>query len=137
MFDWNKYLLLADELSKRTEEESQRSAISRAYYAVYCIARNWVKDNGSTLPSTTESNSHKKLWSFFKERDEPEAKKIGLTGDRLRRKRNDADYQDAIPNIKNKAITSIIEAKEIKEKLASLGKPSATSHVVEEASSPE
>jgi len=46
-FDWRTYLQLADALIKHQtatvpQEAYLRSAISRSYYGVFCIARNFL-----------------------------------------------------------------------------------------------
>ena len=44
--DWNNYLILADELAKRTDSEAaMRSAISRAYYAGFHAVRDYLVNN--------------------------------------------------------------------------------------------
>jgi len=50
-FDWSEYLNLANKLvqAKSTpsaDEACQRTAISRAYYAAYCLVRNLARDRG-------------------------------------------------------------------------------------------
>ena len=55
-FDWSEYLNLAQELAGRptslsNEEARLRSAISRAYYAAFCKARNHLRDNENLLIS--------------------------------------------------------------------------------------
>jgi len=39
-FNWRDYVDLAQDLLNRAEEACQRSSISRAYYGVFCLARN-------------------------------------------------------------------------------------------------
>jgi hypothetical protein len=39
-FNWIRYIYLATELLKGSDESYYRSAISRAYYGVFCIARD-------------------------------------------------------------------------------------------------
>ncbi|MEG4171823.1 MULTISPECIES: hypothetical protein [unclassified Microcoleus] len=43
-FDWEEYFNLAKELAETTEEAKLRSAVSRAYYSVFCLARNYLRD---------------------------------------------------------------------------------------------
>lgn len=50
-FDWQEYLNFAGELAGvagcvSCEEAGQRSAISRAYYAAFCIAKNYLEERG-------------------------------------------------------------------------------------------
>lgn len=39
MFDWNEFKTLAEKLKDEKDEASQRTAISRLYYAIYWKAR--------------------------------------------------------------------------------------------------
>jgi len=34
MLDFNKYIVLAEQMERKTDESSKRSAVSRAYYGV-------------------------------------------------------------------------------------------------------
>lgn len=48
-FDWREYLTLAENLCTNShtfpnQEACFRVAISRAYYAAFCTARNYAKD---------------------------------------------------------------------------------------------
>ena len=48
-FDWSNYLDLARELQRQgaihsSKEAELRSSISRAYYAAFCKARNYLRD---------------------------------------------------------------------------------------------
>jgi hypothetical protein len=59
-FNWSDFLTLADALPRNPssagpEEASLRSAISRAYYAAFCGARDFARDKGEiilTYPGT-------------------------------------------------------------------------------------
>ena len=44
-FNWSGYLQLAEELGKRSDEASLRSALSRAYYYVYHLALERAEAN--------------------------------------------------------------------------------------------
>ena len=44
-FNWYGYLQLAEELGKRSDEASLRSALSRAYYYVYHLALERAEAN--------------------------------------------------------------------------------------------
>ena len=56
-FDWNEYLSLATTLSEKADEASQRTAISRAYYAAFHAATLHAKRNGY------QGGTHRKLWN--------------------------------------------------------------------------
>jgi uncharacterized protein (UPF0332 family) len=61
-FDWSEYLKLAQELagqavSPANKEAKLRSSVSRAYYAAFCKARNYLRDiGGHLIPSTPEAH---------------------------------------------------------------------------------
>jgi hypothetical protein len=48
-FDWRLYLPLAGALAGRRDEASERWAISRGYYAAYCVVRNRLRSEGNTV----------------------------------------------------------------------------------------
>ena len=43
-FDWLEYFNLAKELAETSKEAELRSAVSRAYYSAFCLARNYLRD---------------------------------------------------------------------------------------------
>jgi hypothetical protein len=56
-FNWREYFILAQELTGQAgasvgQEAKQRAALSRAYYAAFCQARNHLRDKeGHILPA--------------------------------------------------------------------------------------
>ena len=59
MFDWADYLTLAQELAtRRSDEAALRPAVSRAYYAAFCQARNVLRREGV---NTGDLRSHTAL----------------------------------------------------------------------------
>lgn len=100
MFDWNQYLLLAEKLFYLRENEEfnglkeacLRSALSRAYYAVFCIARNYLIDkNGVRIP---KEDTHKFVHMRYVNSLTKEEKKVGENLKQLWKKRKKADYDD-------------------------------------------
>jgi len=111
-FDWTEYLALAQDLAGQrvtppTVEAKLRSAISRAYYAAFCKARNHLRDReGHDIPTTGEA--HVKVRDIFRDSPYRQRKSIGTTLNRLREDRRKADYDDSIrnlPDITTKALT--------------------------------
>jgi uncharacterized protein (UPF0332 family) len=96
-FDWKTYLDVSEALIKnRTtgfEEAYLRSAISRAYYAVFGIARSYLKSEGTTISAI---DTHKFLRNEFKNSPDNIKKKIGNNLERLWRDRKEADYNDTV-----------------------------------------
>ncbi len=102
-FDWADYLSLAQELSgnmvsQASQEAKLRSAISRAYYAAFCKARNHLRDKEGYLV-TQEVEVHQDIRNEFKRSDDKEHRQIGQHLDRLRRDRNKVDYDDNVASL--------------------------------------
>ncbi len=96
-FNWSEYLGLAQQLAGKaqisaTQESRLRSAISRAYYAAFILARNYLRDEESI--SIPEKQSHKFVIEQFKNSSEKVRQTIGKNLARLRFSRNKADYND-------------------------------------------
>src|SRR5690349_21655344 len=84
-FDWTHYLTLAQELSGRSDEAALRCAIGRAYYAVFCLARNrWIQEHG-IIP--LDVNVHNFIWNEYS-RANRLGRFIGQDGFRLLNYRN-------------------------------------------------
>jgi len=119
VFDWAQYLVLAEELVLRRDDEAAlRSAVSRAYYAVFCRARNRLRQEGAHIPKT--GKAHTVVWNRYREAAEECRRSIGTTGDRLRRSRNKADYNDEFPRLVTVVEDTISKAKRLLESLENL-----------------
>lgn len=106
-FDWRKYLELAKQLSGLqsagySQEASDRTAISRAYYAAFCWARNYAEQHFG-FRRTGRGEDHRLLRDYLKKRI-PE---IASNLNKLRGWRNASDYEDEIPGLRNKVRASI------------------------------
>ena len=91
-FNWTLYLELAKELiydSEQTllKEASLRTGISRAYYGVFCVARNY-------LESVPKKEVHKFVIEYYESSSNRTMNQIGADLDRLRKARNGADYEN-------------------------------------------
>ena len=104
-FDWSGYFDLAGELgtvntsdSATIVEAKLRSSISRAYYAAFCLARNYLRDNcgDRELSKSKESdvNVHSYVIKKLLDSQNKKMKKIGGDLKKLREKRNMVDYDD-------------------------------------------
>jgi uncharacterized protein (UPF0332 family) len=96
-FNWKDYFDLAQELLKKSEECYLRSSISRAYYGVFCMARDkaGLKDYRPNFKKG-EPGIHEKVISTYRNSLNREKKLAGRTLDTLRRSRNKADYNGDI-----------------------------------------
>ncbi|HEY9808621.1 MAG TPA: hypothetical protein V6D13_04710 [Halomicronema sp.] len=97
-FDWSQYLNLAYKLAgtphNPANEAELRSAISRAYYAAFIKARNFLRDvDNLTIP---RRDGHKYVINHFENNSDKRRREIGNNLHRLRDFRNDADYADTV-----------------------------------------
>lgn len=106
-FEWQQYLVLAEALSEISAEAAKRSAISRAYYAAFHVARHlYVASNPSYL-STPGAELHRDVWNWFVRHHARSHREIGLTGSNLKRFRERADYDDKFPGLDEQAVLQI------------------------------
>ena len=98
-FDWTEYLTLANYIQQQgnksiiDKEAAHRSAVSRAYYAAFCYARNYARDNRGFQPGYN-AEDHKTLPNFF---DSKNKTAVANALVELRQWRNGCDYQDRTP----------------------------------------
>jgi uncharacterized protein (UPF0332 family) len=101
-FAWEEYLVLANELSDASNSEAKlRSSISRAYYASYCIARNYMFANDRQEIPDNESK-HVFVMRYFGghvagSKKTHKRSEISILLDRMRIRRGDADYENEYP----------------------------------------
>ena len=108
-FDWAEFLTLARDLCARGDEAGYRSAVSRAYYSLYCEARDYVTQGLGWRVDGDTTSRHKALWDTLMAKADPALVKLGLEGERLHKKRADADYEGAwIDSAQQKNETSLI-----------------------------
>ncbi|HWB84976.1 MAG TPA: hypothetical protein VG675_12595 [Bryobacteraceae bacterium] len=92
-FNWNEYLNLATTLSANADEASQRTAISRAYYAAFHAATLHAKANGYA------ERSHGRLWKMYAADGDLNAKRLSHMGNLMKKMREDADYVASVPRV--------------------------------------
>ncbi len=100
IFNWRDLWLLADALMRNPnspgpEEGALRSAVSRAYYAAFCSARNVARERGEFTP-TSSVKDHHLVRKHFGNSSHSVRRKISADLGRLRRRRNQADYHDTL-----------------------------------------
>ena len=138
-FDWNDYFKLSldlagisdtSECSKISEgdcnkpEAYLRASISRAYYAAFCIARNYMRDELcdprlNMKKKDNDINEHKYVADELTHSKDGNLSKAGKKLSRLRTYRNQADYDDNVRSIKSTAEISIKLADEIIRSISS------------------
>jgi uncharacterized protein (UPF0332 family) len=95
-FDWKQYILLSDELINRQRvpalaDACNRSAVSRAYYGVFCTARKLLIDKTGFFP---REDIHKFVREEFNRAASRKEKQIGANLGRLWAERKNADYEE-------------------------------------------
>jgi ribosomal protein S14 len=138
-FNWNDYFTLSlnlvgisdiSECSKITKSDSGiseaclRASISRAYYAAFCICRNYLRDDlddPRLKKQNNDVNEHKYVAEELTNSPDRNLSKAGKNLTRLRIYRNQADYDDNVRGIKSNIQLSIQLADEIIRSIPSTG----------------
>jgi uncharacterized protein (UPF0332 family) len=110
-FDWSEYLNVARNLAGQTtttpnQEAALRSAISRAYYAAFCTARNHLRDREHVQNIPSDGRAHQAVPDTFLKSRRPARRSVGTDLRRLKADRARADYDDVFgisTNISRKA----------------------------------
>lgn len=96
-FDWAEFLgvarLLINEDSFPVTDAKDRSAVSRAYYAAFHLARRHVEENHSGAQIGSGGDMHPGLPKWLATQGAALAE-IGVYLDRMRKHRKAADYTD-------------------------------------------
>ena len=90
--NWREFLTLAARLAAGAAEEDWRSAVSRAYYSAFHVARQLLSDLGFTVPRA--DRAHQYLVFRLSNGGDPAVAQAGRDLETLRRLRNRADYDD-------------------------------------------
>ena len=118
-FDWTDFLTLAEELATKTDEASQRTAISRAYYCVFNLAS--ARAQSKVGPRPKNAPSHQWCWDQYISTPNLTCRQLGNTGDRMKRMRVDADYTAAkIPRLDDEVQRMLEDAHQFLADLATL-----------------
>jgi uncharacterized protein (UPF0332 family) len=88
--DPRDFLVLAQQLAVGTTESAWRSAVSRAYYAAFHVARQLMLDLHFRVPQADRAHAY--LWLRLANCGDPQIQQAGADLNDLRRDRNGADY---------------------------------------------
>jgi uncharacterized protein (UPF0332 family) len=91
--NWRDFLVLAARLAAGTTEADWRTAVSRAYYAAFHVARRLFADLNFTVPRA--DRAHQYLVFRLSNSGEAAVEQAGRDLETLRRLRNRADYDEA------------------------------------------
>jgi uncharacterized protein (UPF0332 family) len=100
-FGWSEFYKLAQELLALGEESHLRTAVGRAYYFVFHLARTRLIDNQFVI--YPGQDSHKQVWEKYIGSPDPHCIKLGEMGKRLKGKRETADYESHFVRIEKDA----------------------------------
>jgi len=120
-FDWSEYLSVAKHLQQHesnrnfSAEAGLRSAISRAYYAAFCHARNFAQQYQDFKP-TAGPQDHKLLRKHFIQIQQTS---IASNLNELRQWRNKCDYNNSVENLDQLIEAAIQRAEDIFNELNS------------------
>lgn len=90
-FGWEDYLSLANDLSKEQNNEAAlRSSVSRAYYAAFNLAKDFLSQKGIVI-SENKASIHNEVWNEFQKHGQTWAT-VYRHGDSLKQRRVAADY---------------------------------------------
>jgi uncharacterized protein (UPF0332 family) len=118
------FLSVAKLLLGAGTEAAWRSAISRAYYAGFHVARELLEDLGFAVPNGDRAHAY--LWLRLSNCQDPQVQKRGRQLIDLRRKRNRADYDLGIPISPTTAAGSVRDVEQIIQALDAIVEPTRT-----------
>ncbi len=117
-FDWRQYLNVARFLQGGAGgavdvEAALRSAVSRAYYAAFCHARNYARDHQRFAP-TGSPRDHSLVRVHLRGQHEYQ---LAAWLNMLRQWRNGCDYDDTVQNLAQMAGTAMARAQDVVNRL--------------------
>lgn len=107
--NWREFHLLAKQLAAENSQAHWRSAVSRAYYAAFHVARELFADLNFSVPRA--DRAHQYLVFRLSNCADPTIEQGGRNLDTLRRLRNRADY-DAIPPLTHAQAAAAVQLAE-------------------------
>jgi hypothetical protein len=114
--NWREFIALARGLAGHRFEGSQRSAVSRAYYGAFNLSRRWLELNVTPIDNR---GAHEQVWQTFRSAQHANAaslkkwRRIAILGVSLRSLRNEADYDDVVIGLEDRAPRAVDAAEEI------------------------
>jgi len=117
-FNWLEFLALAEELQNRIDEASKRTAVSRAYYAIFCYTRNYA-EKYLGFRAMKGPEDHSQLRKFFSSKG-PTGRSIADKLRDLHKWRKQCDYDDFIDNLDFQVKSAILTAKKVIQELSKI-----------------
>jgi uncharacterized protein (UPF0332 family) len=111
-FEWSDFLAVADALLVAApdvhREASLRTAISRAYYAAFGVARHGAR--ATRLATRRSAAEHGEVAAFYAKQYGERGEQVAIVLGRLRNRRNAADYDDDLSDVETLCNLSIEDA---------------------------
>lgn len=112
-FEWCEFNNLADSYINQSNEAKQRTGVSRYYYGTFCTTRDFLNENDIFLNEKSKKTMHSKrsdvhgeTSKIFRKHERFRKNNIGKTIskklDKLRKMRNNADYNKITSDSLNK-----------------------------------
>ncbi len=112
-FEWCEFNNLADSYINQSNEAKQRTGVSRYYYGTFCTTRDFLNENDIFLNEKSKKTMHSKrsdvhgeTSKIFRKHERFRKNNIGKTIskelDKLRKMRNEADYDKITSDSLNK-----------------------------------
>lgn len=106
------FLELAKKLQNSADEASLRTAVSRAYYAIFNHVKDFLNSSGIKLPKAAQA--HEKTRQYLSNCGIDDAVDLADDLDNLRKRRNDADYELISPEyLYDKKNCGLVSAKAV------------------------
>ena len=131
-FNWNDFNNLADSYINQNNKAKQRTGISRYYYGTFCTMRDFLNENKIYLNKKSEntmnskkSDVHGETSKIFRNHSKFQKDNIGKIIskelDKLRKMRNEADYDKITSNsLDRMIINSKIKSEKILKLLSDI-----------------
>lgn len=127
-FNWEEFLNVARDLtanatsqtSLQKREGMRRSAVSRAYYAVFGTALKFLQANYPAHPLPAHGEIRQSVIDFFAFSDDETFREIAKLLRRLRQRRNEADYKTNLTGLEKMAQNAIFDANRVLNALSGL-----------------
>ena len=124
-FDWQTFYLVAKELEQNDAQDNLtdarlRSSMSRAYYSVFHLSRTFLEERRGKPKLGEHDNIHQYVIHEFDIGPDRQWKQIGNFLGKLRKYRNNADYEETIDNLPQSAGMALALAEKTLEILIKL-----------------
>jgi uncharacterized protein (UPF0332 family) len=113
--NFRDFLAVASNLAAGDEEAEWRSAVSRAYYAVFHVACELLRAQGFQVPRADRAHAY--LWRRLSNCGDASISNAGRSLNELRGRRNEADYDSHRPVLRVDAENAVRLAEELVESL--------------------